>query len=306
MTRTVLCVDSEERVSSVASTVEADDDLTAIEAASVEDAVDRIAAEPIVCVVTAYDLPDGTGMDVVDAIRSEAPQTPCVLFTDVSPAEIDTASFEETIVEYLNRDLPDADDRLGFVVNDVIDHSAQVGFLAPDDEDERLETLAQYDIDELPIEESFDRLTDLIADHFGVAVAFVGLIEEDEENFLACTGADWDSLTREDTMCTHSMLQEDVMVVEDIADDKRFAENQQLENLGIVSYAGANMTAPNGQVIGQVCVLDHEPRGYSPEERETLEGYADTAMEILELRQALLEARGNDAAAVEATPEGGR
>ena len=85
------------------------------------------------------------------------------------------------------------------------------------------------------------------------------------------------------------------MVVEDIDDDKRFNKNEQLENLGIVSYAGANMTAPNGQVIGQVCVLDHEARGYSPNERETLEQYADTAMEILELRQSLLESRADTA-----------
>lgn len=134
-------------------------------------------------------------------------------------------------------------------------------------------------------------MTDLIADHFDVAVSFIGLVEADEENFLACTGADWDSLTREDTMCTHSMLQEDVMIVEDIADDSRFNRNDQLENLGIVSYAGANMTAPNGQVIGQVCVLDHEQRSYSTAEQKTLEQYADTAMEILELRQSLLEAR---------------
>ncbi|NGM68257.1 GAF domain-containing protein [Natronolimnobius sp. AArcel1] len=291
MSRTVLCVDTDRRVSSVASTIDADDKLTAVEATSLEQAAATLEREPVVGVVTAYELTDGTGLDIVKLLREQAPQTPCVLFTDVSPGEINTASFEELIVEYLNRDLPDADDRLGFIVNDIIDHSAQVGFLAPDDEDERLETLAAYDIEELPIEESFDRLTDLIADHFDVAVSFIGLIEEDEENFLACTGADWDSLTREDTMCTHSMLQEDVMVVEDIADDSRFNRNDQLENLGIVSYAGANMTAPNGQVIGQVCVLDHEARGYSGAEQETLEQYAETAMEILELRQSLLEAR---------------
>ncbi|MFP8954671.1 GAF domain-containing protein [Natrialbaceae archaeon A-arb3/5] len=290
MSRTILCVDSEERIGDVTSAVEADDELTTVEATSVDEAATRLADEPIVCVVTAYEFTDGTGMEIVETIREETPQTPCVLFTDVSPSEIETSSFQELIVEYLNRDLPDAHDRLGFIVNDVIDHSAQVGFLKPDDEDERLETLERYDVDDLPIEESFDRITDLIADHFGVAVAFIGLIEEDEENFLACTGADWDSLTREDTMCTHSMLQEDVMVVEDIADDKRFNKNEQLENLGIVSYAGANMTAPNGQVIGQVCVLDHEPRGYSPAERETLGQYADTAMEILELRQTVREA----------------
>ncbi|ACV12730.1 response regulator receiver modulated GAF sensor protein [Halorhabdus utahensis DSM 12940] len=289
MDRTVLCVDTDARISTVSTAVETEDNLTAIEARSVEDALDVIGSEPVVGVVTAYDLADGTGMDVIQAVREQTPQTPVVLFTDVSPAEIDTNSVEEVLVEYLNRDIPDATDRLGFIVNDVIDHSAQVGFLTPDNEDERLDALDQYDIDSLPIEESFERLTDLITAHFDVAVAFVGLIEEDEENFLACTGGDWDSLTREDTICTHSMLQEDVMVVEDIANDKRFNKNEQLENLGIVSYAGANMTSSDGHVIGQVCALGHEPRRYTAKEKHDLEQFADTAMEILELRQSVLD-----------------
>jgi CheY-like chemotaxis protein len=291
MTRTVLCVDNNERISTVSAAIDAEENLTAIEATSVDDALETISDEPIVGVVTSYKLPDGSGMDVIQAVREQIPQTPVVLFTDVSPSEIDTSSFKELLVEYLNRELPDAEDRLGFIVNDVIDHSAQVGFLTPDDEDERLEALEQYDIDELPIEESFQRLTDLITAHFDIAVAFVGLIEKDEENFLACTGGDWDSLTREETMCTHSMLQEDVMVVEDIANDKRFNKNEQLENLGIVSYAGANMTTSDGHVIGQVCALDHEARSYSAEEKHQLELYADTVMEILELRQSVLEGR---------------
>mgnify|MGYP006278772223 FL=1 len=293
MSRTVLCVNTEERISEVSDAINAEENLSPIETTSVNEAVETINddSQSIVGVVTSYELSDGSGMDVIQAVRERIPQTPVVLFTDVSPAEIDTASFEELLVEYLNRDLPDADDRLGFIMNDIIDHSAQVSFLAPDNEDERLEALAEYDIDELPIEESFQRITDLIAAHFDIAVAFVGLIEKDEENFLACTGADWDSLTREDTMCTHSMLQEDVMVVEDIANDKRFNKNEQLENLGIVSYAGANMTSSDGHVIGQVCALDHEARSYSIEEKHQLEQYADTVMEILELRQSVLEGR---------------
>lgn len=292
MTRTVLCVDDEKRISTVSAAIDAEENLSAIEATSVDDALETISETTIVGVVTSYNLPDGSGMDVIEAVREEIPQTPVVLFTDVSPAEIDTGSFEELLVEYLNRDLPDAEDRLGFIMNDVIDHSAQVGFLTPDDEDERLESLEQYDIEELPIEESFQRITDLITAQFDIAVAFVGLIEKDEENFLACTGADWDSLTREDTMCTHSMLQEDVMVVEDIANDKRFNKNEQLENLGIVSYAGANMTNSDGHVIGQVCALDHEAKTYTAEEKHQLEQFADTVMEILELRQSLRDARG--------------
>ena len=86
------------------------------------------------------------------------------------------------------------------------------------------------------------------------------------------------------------------MVVEDIRDDARFAENEQLENLGIRSYAGANMTASNGQVIGQVCLLDHEPRSYNAEEQAELEDFAATAMEILELRQSVRDATTQEVA----------
>jgi len=289
--RTVLCVDTDDAVDEMADAIRAEDGLDPLTATSISEATDQLESTAVDCVVTEYDLSDGSGLDIVKRLRNDDPQTPVVLFTDVSPGEIDTASFEEMIVEYLNRELPDALDRLGFITNDVITHSAQVGFLVPENEGSRLEALAEYDVDELPIEESFSRLTDLIADHFGVAVAFIGLIEKDVENFLACTGSDWDSLTREKTICTHSMLQEDVMVVEDINNDNRFANNDTLQNLGIVSYAGANMTNKDGEVIGQVCVIDHEPRSYSSAERQSLQQFASTAMEILELRQGLRNAR---------------
>ncbi|KAB1193484.1 GAF domain-containing protein [Haloferax sp. MBLA0076] len=291
MSRTILCVDTAGRIDEVSAAIDAEETFEAVEATSVEDARTILDERAVVCVVTGYELDGGSGLEIAQAIRQTAPQTPCVLFTDVSPGEIDTASFEEVLLEYVNRDLPDAYDRLTFVVDDVINHSAQVSFLKPDDEQERLDALAQYDIDELPIEESFDRLTDLIASHFDTAIAFIGLVEADEENILSCHGGDWDRLTREETICTHSMLQEDVMVVEDLREDKRFSENPHLANLGIRSYAGANMTTSDGHVIGQVCLIDHEVRTYDAEERHELQQFAETAMEILELRQGARRTR---------------
>ena len=294
MTQTVLCVDSGDAVGDVERAVEADPTLSPISATTAESATESIESEDIDALVTEYTLDDESGLSLIERLRTEQPQTPAVLFTDSRPGDVDTATFEETIVEYLSKDVPNAHDQLPDVVKDLIEHSAQVGYLLPDDEDERLEALAEYDIDELPTEESFERITDLIASHFGVEVAFIGLLERDEERFLACHGGDWGSLNREETICTHSMLQEDVMVIEDIATDNRFNKNEQLENLGIVSYAGANMTAPNGQVIGQVCVIDFERRSYDAEERAELQDFAETAMEILDLRQSLRSARGEE------------
>lgn len=86
------------------------------------------------------------------------------------------------------------------------------------------------------------------------------------------------------------------MVIEDIAEDDRFNKNEQLENLGIVSYAGANMTAPNGQVIGQVCLIDFERRSYDAEQQAELQDFAETAMETLDLRKSLRDARGQEVA----------
>jgi len=284
--QSVLTVDSKD-APDLSTIVDSEDGMSAVEVSSCSAVETKLTEESIDCVVTGYEIEDDTGMDVVDTVRAESPQTPVVLYTDVSPGEIDTASFEDLIVEYLNNDLPDAADRLTFIIDDIIGHSVQVGFMTPEDEDDRIEALNGYDIKKLPIEDSFSRLTDLIASHFDASVSFIGLIEEDQENFLACTGADWDSMTREKTMCTHSILQEDVMVVEDVREDQRFSEIDAIENFGIRSYAGANMTTPDGHVIGSVCVLDTEPRSYSLEEKEELQQYAETVMEILELRDTV-------------------
>jgi GAF domain-containing protein len=302
MTKTVLCVDRPDAIGPITDAVDSASTLQARTATTVAAATETIGEESVDVVVTEYDLEGGSGMEVIDELREEQPQTPAVLFTDVSPAEIETSSFEEVIVEYLSKSLPNAHDQLVPVVTDVIEHSTQVGHLIPEDEDERLEALAQYDVEDMSTAASFERMTDLIASHFGTDIAFIGLIEEDQERFLACHGGDWDTLTREDTICTHSMLEEDVMVVEDILEDSRFSENGSLLSLGIRSYAGANMTTESGEVIGQVCLIDTEPRSYDSTEQAELQQFADLAMEHLNLRQLALEA---DDADVSVAPDGG-
>lgn len=283
----ILCVGSETDIDEMRGAIEQRDTLNPVVRTSVDGAIEAIETKSVDCVVTEYDLPDGTGGAIIEAIRDQSPNTPCVLYTSLSPAQIDTNSFDSVGVEYFNREMPDAHDRLGFVVEDIITHNAHAGFLLPDDEKSRLEALAEYDVDSLPIDESFERLTGLIASHFDAAVAFIGLIDRTTEDIIACTGSDWDMLAREDSICTHSMLQDDVMVVEDITADARFRNNDTLHQLGIVSYAGANMTTAAGNTIGQVCVIDHEPRSYSKVEQEDLQEFADLAMELLELRHTI-------------------
>lgn len=278
-----MCVDTASDLENVEQSLDGND-FRLISRESAETAVETLQSDPIDCVVTGHDLPDNDGLAVIAAVREHQPSTPAVLLGSIPPAEVATDTFESVVVEYLNRTNTDALDSLSFIIKDLITHNAHAGFPVPEDEDARLEALHRYADDALPLEDSFDRITRLIANHFDVSVAFIGLIDRSTEELVSCMGADWTQLRREDTICTHSMLQEDVLVVEDVADDPRFAANDTLDDLDIVSYAGANLTTPEGDTIGQLCLIDHEPRGYSESEQADLQEFAALTMELLSLR----------------------
>lgn len=293
MDRNVLCVGTDDQLAEMKTQVEDRDGLVAVEASDTETAKTVLNDNSIAAVVTAHELPDGIGMDVVTEAEATAATPPCVLFTNTPPADINTAKADTATVEYLRRDTDH--DRLGFIVEDMISHDVQAGFMTPQDETRRLEAVDSYDIDSLPVDESFDRLTDLVADRFDAELAFIGLVDRDVERFVSCAGGDLDPVPREETMCTHAILQQEVTVVEDIREDKRFSENELLQELGVRFYAGANLTDPDGHTIGSVCVIDMEPREFSATERVHLQKYADTVMEILELRDRLASLEDDEA-----------
>jgi hypothetical protein len=62
------------------------------------------------------------------------------------------------------------------------------------------------DVAELSTVEAFDRPSELIVRHLDIGVAFVGLLDEAEERFLACHGADWETLLLEPVSAGTSLL----------------------------------------------------------------------------------------------------
>jgi len=256
-------------------------------------ALEAIESTDVDCIVAEYDLGDTTAFDLFEAARERHPNVACVLFTGLDHEDIDSAAFQDTVAEYLPKDGPNATDRLVDVVRNAVVNRTQVGFPIPPDEDERIAALSDYDVDELAAVDSFDRISALIASHFDISVAFVGLVDEADEKFVACHGADWETLTRENSICTYAILDEDVTVVEDVQTDPRFQHNETLKQLDIHSYAGANLTVPDGTVIGELCLIDDEPHGYTDDELEDLQLFAEEVSEQLELRRRLRDRTGN-------------
>lgn len=291
----ILCVDPDEGVREATRDALQAEGFETVGAGTVAAAADHLGgSDDVDCLVTEQPLPDGTGLELIDRTRDVAPDTACILYTDRPIDDIETDSFGGTIAEYLRKDAGDAERELVAVVEHSLSFLSQTAYPLPTDEDARVAALERYATDPDALSDSLDRLTELATVLFDVDSAAVGLIDAHDERFLACYGASFDELNREDTICTYTILDDDVTVIEDVTTDPRFSENEVLAADDIRFYAGASLVTPSGHAIGTFCLHDAEPRPFPSRDRELLRSLADEAMDQLELRRRLRGGDGDD------------
>lgn len=241
-------------------------------------------------VVTEYSLPDGTGFDLIETAEQQAPDAGCILYTETDPDSIDTTEIQGAITEYVGKDSVFGTERLTKLVRTTVETRAQGSYPLPQNETERLAALQSYNLDNQGLSDSLETITDLAADHFGVDISSINIINEHSQDFLACHGRtnDWEAMDREDSICTFTILEDDVMVVEDVTEDPRFeSRSEKLLDLGIRSYMGANIVTPSGLVIGPLCIYDDQPRSFSAADRAYLRDLASLAMDLIETHSRL-------------------
>jgi GAF domain-containing protein len=299
MSHRILCVDpdDESRGETVAALREELADLDpAIETADgVAAATDRLTKDTA-AVITEYDLDGGTGFDVIEQARDVSPDAGVVLYTDTDPDMIDSARLQGEIIEYVGKGSVFGAERLADLLRTTIENKTQSTYPLPQTEDERLDALRSYDLDDPALLDSLDRITDLAAQHFDVAQSSINIITDHSQNFLACYGnaEQWGSTDREDSICTFTILEENnVMTVPDVTEDPRFeSRSDTLVEMGIRSYMGANLVTPSGLAIGPLCVYDDEPRSFSAADEAYLQTLATTAMDLIELHTERVATEG--------------
>ncbi|MCO8271136.1 GAF domain-containing sensor histidine kinase [Actinoplanes sp. TRM 88003] len=161
-------------------------------------------------------------------------------------------------------------------------------------EQQRLAALRGYGVLDTEPESDFDDIAVLAAQLCRTPIALVSLVDADRQWFKAHIGLDMCETSREDSFCAHAMYSVDVMQVPDARLDPRFQNNPLVTGAPhIVFYAGAPLVTSTGEVLGSLCVIDHEPRLLTPAESQGLRTLARHVVAQLELRQY---ARGIDAA----------
>ena len=160
----------------------------------------------------------------------------------------------------------------------------------PANEEERLATLQNANIlDSLP-EDSFDQVTAKVARVFEVPIALITFIDRERQWIKSGTGlpedmAETRTIERAQSICGHVIASDQALTVEDIARDRRFANNPLLSERGLRFYAGVPLRL-NGHAIGSLCLLDIKPRRMSEREQRLLELMAEDVVEELKRRSA--------------------
>lgn len=156
----------------------------------------------------------------------------------------------------------------------------------PDRELERLAELLSFQVG--PEGESeFNQIVELASDLFDMPIALLNLMYDDHAKVKARVGIDAEQVPRELAFCSYTVAGEDVLVVEDLAQDKRFADNPLVSgDNGLRFYAGAPLKTQNGLNIGALCVIDTRPRpALSERQQRTLKRLSELVMDKLELRR---------------------
>jgi EAL domain-containing protein (putative c-di-GMP-specific phosphodiesterase class I)/GGDEF domain-containing protein len=152
-------------------------------------------------------------------------------------------------------------------------------------EEARLDALYQLKLLDTSPSESFDRITRMASQIFGLPVAAVSLTDRDRQWFKSRVGVDHDSIPREKAPCAQVAETTQPLVIEDFLADPFYADSV-LARAGTRFYAGAPLVTSTGYGLGSLCVLGTEPRQASSSEMAALVDLAAMVMAQIELQHA--------------------
>ena len=159
-------------------------------------------------------------------------------------------------------------------------------------EEARMNAVRRYDILDTPPDGSFDHVTGLAAELFDVPIALVTIVDEDRIWFKSRHGLGGvEEIPREPGLCASAVLQDEPYIVEDARRDPRTLSNPLVAGkFGLQFYAAAPLKTAEGHRLGTLCIIDREPRVFSPRQGDILQRLSEIVVDEMELRLSALRA----------------
>jgi diguanylate cyclase (GGDEF)-like protein len=159
----------------------------------------------------------------------------------------------------------------------------------PENEPTRLDALRALDILDTAAEPQFNTFVRVAALLTGTPIALLGFMDSTRQWLKANLGlAGVTQISRDISLCAHTILQDSVLEIPDTRRDPRFADNPLVTGShGVRFYAGAAICLTDGSRVGSLCVIDRKPRKLNREQLEVLRQLAQAAAGQVEGRRAM-------------------
>jgi len=156
----------------------------------------------------------------------------------------------------------------------------------PPDEPERLAELRSLRLLDRQAPAAIHRILRLVRQEFDFPIALATLVDSDRQWHMAKEGLDATQLPRAGAFCSHLLLEDAMLTVDDARGDPRFHGNPIVEGPPYVRcYAGAALIMPSGRRMGGLSVMGDAPRRLTPDQQARLRHYAQTASDVLAMHQ---------------------
>lgn len=153
-----------------------------------------------------------------------------------------------------------------------------------EEENQRLEELYALEILDSPKEEVFEKITETVAQIFGVPICFINLISEDRQWSKSCYG--YESVPeaadrpRELSFCQYVVAEQCPLTTKDMKE----MLGDRVNRFQPEFYAGAPLTTLNNHVIGTLCIMDKKSREFTADDQALLERFAQWTIAEIQLR----------------------
>lgn len=124
----------------------------------------------------------------------------------------------------------------------------------------RLAVLRGLQLTDMPADADLDRIVGLTAGLAQAPLALLTVLDEREQSFAAAHGTTLRGAPVETSFCAHALTRQGATVVEDAAQDPRFAANPFVVGPPHVRFYLGVPVMVSGQPVGTLCLYDFQPR----------------------------------------------
>lgn len=149
--------------------------------------------------------------------------------------------------------------------------------------------------DPVNIQELNQSLTEVMAERVDAPIGLTTVVDEanDRQVFIAAIGLPEPVATLRETPLSRSFCRivkatNAPLIVTNAREDERVRENPIIKELGVMSYLGYPLRAPDGAPLGSVCVLDIVPRDWTEADCAQVSAIAEVINQQMNLQASLL------------------